>query len=452
MRLLGFGVLWLVAGVVVAQEPGPSSQWKVGMARAVITPKQPMWMAGYAARDKPSAGKVHDLWAKVLVIEDSKGTRLAMVTLDLIGVSREFRDSLAKQAKTRWNLPPEGLLLAASHTHCGPELRMSKMAGLDVDPDRLEQARAYCGDLQKTIAGLIDEAIERRSPAQLQYTHARAGFAMNRRLPTDQGVQNRPYPDGPVDHDVPVLKIVDGGGKLKAILFGYACHNTTLGFYQFCGDYAGFAQYDLEQAHPGVTAMFVAGCGGDQNPQPRRTVDLCRQHGRALANGVEAALISVPRTIHGPLRLALKEVPLQYGPLPDRAMLEKLADSDNIWDRRRGKVLLEQLQKDGHLAASYPYLIQMVRFGNDLALVALAGEAVVEYSLRLKKELEFPAVWVAAYTNDVFAYVPTARMLAEGGYEPVRSVRYGVLPASFDPRLERQIIATVKELAADHGE
>src|SRR5205823_8918428 len=134
-------------------------------------------------------------------------------------------------------------------------------------------------------------------PARLGYSHARAGFAMNRRLPTAKGYQNSPYPDGPVDHDVPVLRVEDAEKKLRAIAFGYACHNTTLSFYEFCGDYAGFAQQYLEEAHPEALALFLTGCGGDQNPYPRGTIALCRQHGRTLATAVDAALLTVPRPI-----------------------------------------------------------------------------------------------------------------------------------------------------------
>ena len=89
---------------------------------------------------------------------------------------------------------------------------------------------------------------------------------------------------------------------MRALVFGYACHNTTLSDYEFCGDYAGFAQQYVEETHPGTTAMFVVGCGADQNPTPRRTMEWAQQHGRALANAVEAALVAKPRLVRGPLR------------------------------------------------------------------------------------------------------------------------------------------------------
>jgi len=452
IRRTGMGKMLIaiaaMAGTVaIAPAAEPSqTEWKAGTASLVITPEEPMWMAGYAARDKPSEGKVHDLYAKALALEDAKGTRLVIVTLDLIGIPRALRDGLEGEAGRRFALPPEGLLLNASHTHCGPELRMSKASLYDIPPERVEQTGAYCEGLKEKLLGLVGEALENLEPAALGYTHARAGFAMNRRLPTERGFQNRPYPDGPVDHDVPVLRVDGPDGGLRAVVFGYACHSTTLGFYQFCGDYPGFAQRFVEEAHPGATALFMAGCGGDQNPQPRGTLELAEQHGRALANGVEAALSAASRTIRGPLNPALEEVTLEFAEPPSRETLEQQAQSKNKYEKRHAEVLLDELAQDGKIRTTYPLPVHVVRFGNDLNLVALAGEVVVDYSLRLKAELGEGPVWVAGYSNDVFGYLPSLRVLREGGYEGGDAMRYGTLPGPFAPTVEDLVVGKVKEL------
>ena len=243
-------------------------QFKAGAASVAITPAEPMWMAGYAARRMPSEGKVHDLFAKALAIEDGAGTRLVIVTTDLISVPRPIRDWLEKAVNEELNLPAAGLLMNCSHTHCGPELRTTESSLDGLEPKRAEQAKEYVCELKKKLLSVVRRAIDQLAPARVSYCRARCGFAMNRRTPSDAGFRNFPNPDGPVDHDVPVLKVETSEGKLRAVLFGYACHNTTLGFYQFCGDYAGFAQHYIEAAHPNTIAMFMLGCGGDQNPYP----------------------------------------------------------------------------------------------------------------------------------------------------------------------------------------
>jgi hypothetical protein len=442
---LAMALLLLAAWVMPVAAAGEDA-WKAGTASIIITPEQSMWMAGYAARNKPSEGKAQELFAKALALEDAQGTTVVIVTLDLIGIPRPLRHTVARQVEERHHLPPAALLLNASHTHCGPVVRSGGSVLYDLSPEQSKRIEDYVSGLPAKLVDLVGKALAARKPARLGYSHARAGFAMNRRLPTERGYQLNPYPDGPVDHDVPVLRVEGTDGKLRAILFGYACHNTTLSFYQFCGDYAGYAQEYLEKAHLGATALFVTGCGGDQNPYPRGTLEQAQQHGRALANAVEAALLPKPRPVRGPLRAALEEVTLQLVPPTGRDELLKLKESRDKVDQRKAQLLLDELEKTGRINADYSYPIGVIQFGNDLTMVALAGEVVVDYSLRLKRELAGPPLWVAGYSNDVFGYVPSVRVLKEGGYEGGGAMRYTRLPGPFAPSVEEKIVGKVKEM------
>lgn len=444
-----FGLLF--AGTSMAQEV---AGWKAGVATEVVTPDTPMWMAGYASRNRPSEGKTHDLFVKALALESAEGTRLVTVTCDLISIPRPIRDALEKAVAEKHGLPPEGLLMNCSHTHCGPEIRTTRWSLDGLPPERLKQAQDYVKLLEEKLERLIGKALADMTPATVSYCRARCGFAMNRRTPGVTGFRNFPNPDGPVDHDVPVLRVDTPDGKLKAVLFGYACHNTTLGFYEFCGDYAGFAQQYLEASHPGVTAMFLLGCGGDQNPYPRRTLELAQQHGRSLANAVEAALETNARRLKPELNAAYDMATVEYQPGPSADDLRKRSESSNKWDRLHAERLLKQLKTEGSLRSHYRCPVQMIRIGDGLILVALPGETVVDYSLRLKHELSpmdgtGPAVWVAGYSNDVFAYIPSRRVLLEGGYEAGDAMKYMTTvlqPGPFTPAVEEQIVSRVHEL------
>lgn len=455
LRLVLFGSLLLIPSVTTraADQAAPGDAWQAGTARVVITPKKSMWMAGYASRNKPSEGQVQDLYAKALAIQDARGQKLVIVTTDLIGIPLALREWLQQEAEQKFQLAPSRLLLNASHTHCGPELRASRTVLPGLDPARVDQSHQYFLNLQQQLLDLIGTALNNLQPARLGYTHGRAGFAMNRRLPTSGEPRNAPYPDGPVDHDVPVLKVESVKGDMQALLFGYACHNTTLGFYQFCGDYAGYAQQDLESTFPGVTAMFMTGCGGDQNPQPRGTPELAEHHGSALATGVKAALLGPIHPLEGNLQAALTTVSLDFAAPPTRAELETLSKSTNDSFRRRAASLMKELDDHGTIRSTYPYTVQVVAFGDDLLMVALAGEVVVDYSLRLKQELKgrAGAFWIAGYSNDVFGYVASERVLQEGGYEGGGAMQYSTLPGPFAPGLEARIIDTVRDLAAQVG-
>ncbi|HLV02058.1 MAG TPA: neutral/alkaline non-lysosomal ceramidase N-terminal domain-containing protein, partial [Acidobacteriota bacterium] len=216
------------AAIVNAQE---APVWRAGAAAIDITPEGRVWMAGYAFRNKPSEGIAQRLNAKALAIDHSASGRIVIVTLDLIGVPRELRGRIEQEVREKFELPPESLLLNASHTHSGPALSSRRVD----DPTYAEKADTYQQELGNKIVQVIGEALSRREPADLYFTEARAGFAMNRRLRVGSEIRNSPNPKGPVDHDVPVLRVLGSEGELRAILFGYACHNTTANFYTING-------------------------------------------------------------------------------------------------------------------------------------------------------------------------------------------------------------------------
>lgn len=428
--------------------PGPApAVWKAGVATGVVTPEQAMWMAGYASRTNVSQGKFNDLYAKVLALEDDRGGRVVFVTLDLIGVPRTLRKSLEVRVQKAWQLPPESLLLNASHTHSGPEFRFGRAPADDGDFKPSTLGDNYGHDLEEKLLKLIGTALETCAPARLAYSFARCGVAMNRRLPTKTGYQNSPYPEGPVDHDVPVLRVEGADGKLRAVLFGYACHNTTLALYQFSGDYAGYAQHYFQADHPGAVALFMNGCSGDQNPYPRGTVELAQKHGRSLATAVEAALATTLKSVNGSLRSAYAEIQIDYAPAPTRDEFKARLDSKDRYEVTHAKRMLERLDKGEKLPTQYPYPVQVVQFGDAITLVALGGEVVVDFSLRLKKELAGPAVWVAGYSNDVMAYIPSLRVMKEGGYEAGGAMRFSTThPGPWAESTEERIVSKVHEL------
>lgn len=446
------GPIFLFAGMFIpsfaaGELKDDPPRWKVGAAAIDITPDGPVFTAGYGARiTKPREKVLLPVFAKALALEDPRGGRLVIVTLDLIGVPRKMREAVGRKAWERYQLPLDALLLNASHTHTGPAF---SGAGV-TDPVFAAKAEAFGRELEEKIVGVIGAALDRRDSAHLHYTHARAGFAMNRRAPLGLSTGNSPYPDGPVDHDVPVLRVTNAEGKLRAVMFGYACHNTATGGYLvLSGDYAGHAQKYLEDAHPSVVALFVMGAGGDQNPYPRHSASLEQpaQHGRTLANAVEAALSVVKqRPVRPPLRTALGDVPLDFSEI-SRIDFERKARSQDKQEKASAERLLADLERGAPIPASYPCPVQVVRLGTDLVLAAIGGEITVDYSLRLKSEWagKGPALWVAGYSNDVFGYLGSKRVIIEGGYEGY-SANLGRFPGPWALDSEDRVIRKVYEL------
>ncbi len=441
-------VLFVMADTAVAVE----KSWRVGVATRKITPTQSMWMAGYAARNKPSEGTEHDLFVKALALEDPGGKRAVLLTSDLIGLPRSVSQAVVEEVGKRLGLKREQLLLTVSHTHCGPVVRDNLADMYPMPPEEARKIAPYAEQLQRWMVEAIVEAVNRLRPARLDIGQGTARFAVNRRNNAEKDVpalrERGQMLQGPFDHDVPVLRVASLEGKLLAVVFGYACHNTTMDYLKWSGDYAGFAQLRLEQKHPGAVAMFWSGCGGDQNPLPRRRLDLCKAYGQQLAEAVEQVLQSPLVPITGTLTLRYAEIGLAYDKLPSAEQLAADLLSKNLAVRNRAahyKKLLDTGQTISREYAHYP--IQIWKLGQAVVWVALGGEVVVDYSLRLKKELAGRhAVWVAGYANDVMAYIPSERVLKEGGYEGETAMVYYGLPSRWATGLEEKIVRKVREL------
>ena len=438
------------AGAGAASESG--AVWKAGLAKVCITPQSPVWMSGYAARTKPSEGVLQDLYARALALEDRSGERAVLITADLIGLSASTVSQLTGPIARRHGLARDQVLLAFSHTHGGPMAGdlLTSVGGPDMTEEHHRALADYTHVLLKKVAEAVESALKDLRPARLAFGRGEATFAMNRRQKTDKGYVIGMNAEGPVDNDVPVLRVESAEGALRAVVFGYACHNTTLGqnVYELNGDYAGFAEAGLETRHAGAVALFVMGCGADANPHPRETVDLARGHGQTLVQVVDGVLAGPMRPVNGGLRTAYETVSLPFAPPPTREALRVLAEDPDLPRRDHARRLLAVLDRGDRLPAAYPCPVQAWRLGKEVTLVALGGEVVVDYALRLKKEMGPEGLWVAAYANDVFAYVPSRRVLEEGGYEPERSMLYYSHPGPFAPEVEEILVRKVREVVA----
>lgn len=453
-----FGLVWLwtlvVMSTAVAAHPAlgaDAGDWKAGVAAVKITPERPMWMSGYAARTKPAGGTLNDLYAKALAIEDPSGRRAVLVTMDLIGIDRDFSRRVCRAVQDKHKLLREAIALSTSHSHSGPVVGRNLQAMYFLDDEQQRRVDEYTAALETRLIALAGDALGRLAPAKLEWAAGRATFAVNRRNNPEKDVPQLKADGllkGPVDHDLPVLAVKDADGKLIAAAFGYACHATTLDGYEWSGDWPGFAQAEMERAHPGAVALFWAGCGADQNPIPRRSVEFAKDYGRQAAAAVDAALGGEGKAVAGGLSTAYQETDLPLGELPTREKLAADLKGDNKYAARRAKLLLEAWDKDGRLSPTYPYPVQLWRLGDGgPTWVFLGGEVVVDYALRLKQELGAGTTWVAAYGNDVMAYIPSARVLKEGGYEGGGAMVYYGLPAPWGEEVEGRIVKAVREVA-----
>ena len=423
--------------------------WKAGVAKVDITPAEPIWLAGYGNRAKPSDGVLQKIYVKALALEDETGKRSVLVTSDLVGFSRAMVDDIVTRAKAQYGIPRERLILNYSHNHSCPVTGDVLFIYYDLDPGQKAVVERYTRRLLDQVVGVIGASLQNLSPAQVSFEQGLAGFAVNRRRSRPGGRKL----SGPVDHDVPVLAVRSPGGDLRAIVFGYSCHATSLSGYEINGDYAGFAQHELEAAYPGATALFVAGCGGDANPLPRvmgttvpEAVALSRSYGQTLAMAVKLVLRGTMTPISGPLNAAWEAAEIPFQKAPSRDWLISQKQGANPFRLRAIDYLVAELYRKGRLPDRVPYPVQVWQFGRSLTLIGLTGEPVVDYSLRFKNTYGWDNTWVAGYNNELLSYVPSLRVLKEGGYEGTEGMAEYGLPAPYAYAVEEIIAQKVDDL------
>lgn len=433
---------------------GNSPAWKVGIAKAVITPEKAVWLAGYGSKRVP-AGKIHDLWMKALAFEDDQGNRAVLITSDFQGVPKSMSDRAFELIKKEFELERTQVMFTFSHNHCGPRLGDDLIDYYPIEAEQVELVEEYTTLMVQKVVALVGDALKNLQPAKLQIGEGKCTFAVNRRNNREAEVpallaKGTPLV-GPVDHSVPVLTVTRPNGDLAAVLFGYACHPTTLNFMQWCGDYPGFAQLAIEAKHPGAVALFVNTCGGDQNPLPRRSVELCQKYGHELAAGVEEVLKQPLKPVSGGLRTAFEMLELPYLKTVSRDDLHPLLQDANAVRARWAARMLQKLDAGEKFAASYPYPLHAWRLGQELLMIGQGAETVVDYALRFKKEFG-PGTWVCGYADDMISYIPSRRVWEEGGYEGGANLfEYGRPAFRWAGDIEDRIVAAVRKLAKQVG-
>jgi hypothetical protein len=449
----GFGMLRDMLRLLIGLMAVPvlAGDLQVGVGRIRITPEKPIYLSGYASRKKPSEGVKQEIWAKALAFADKKSGKFVVVTTDLIGMSRPLSERVGAEVEKKYGLRRAQLMINSSHTHSGPTVRDNLETMFDLTPEQKQAIVEYGNGLVGKLVDVVGAALGDLQAAEVSIGHGTGTFAMNRRLAVNGEIKNSLNPGGPVDQDVPVLRITTPGGKLRAVLFGYACHNTTLGGDLFLvhGDYAGVAQAEIEAANPGTTALFLLLCGGDANPQPRGTYELVEKHGKSLAAEVMRVLGGSMKTVGGPLRWGLQMTELAFAP-HTRAQFEAELKGTNWYKQRRAEAMLRAYDA-GRPVTTIPYPVQALRFGKGLTLVGMGGEVVVDYALRVKKEFASEDTIVAGYTNDVMSYIVSKRVLKEGGYEPVDSHIYYGNPGPYTEEVEETVMGAVRKALGKVG-
>ncbi len=426
--------LLLIAGSSVAAEP---DTYSVGVARVDITPKYPIRLSGFGFRRTESEGVTQRIWAKALAIGTDDESPAILITVDNLGVPRRIVDEVASRLAKKTKFDPKHLSISASHTHTAPMLSgvCPTLFGVPIPPEHQKHIDRYTKEFIDNLEKVALAALADRKSSKMSWGVGQVGFGMNRRT---RG--------GPVDHDLPLLVVRDLQGKIRAIYVSYACHCVTLSNNKVSGDWAGYAQEAIQDAFPGATALVSIGCGADQNPNSGVTGDkseIASRQGIEIAKEVKRLLGGFLAPVSGKLTIDERDFDLSLAKLPDRQGWEEKAKRKDAIGYH-ASVQLAKLDRGEALPTKLDYRIRTWAFGKSLALAFLPGEVVVDYSLRLKRELDAARIWINAYSNDAPCYIPSERVLKEGGYEGGGAMVYYDVPVPFKPGLEQQIVDAVE--------
>ena len=427
-----------------------SSPLEFGFSRLEVIPEKPIRLSGYNERDKPYEGVQDILYVRTMVVRQKNKELHTLCALESIGFSGQLTTNISRILEKKFSIPRHRFALTSTHTHAGPQIEgfAPNLYREELSEEEKQNIRDYNLLLEKRIVESVEKAIADLSPGTLSFGQGKTGFAGNRRqLKDGKCIAMKFNPEGVVDHSVPVLKILGDDGKVRGIIFNYACHCVTLtGQYNnITGDWAGIASGYLEEIYPGSTALCTIGCGADANSEPRGTYEMAVGHGRTMATEVKRILSENMEAVSGKLNssFGFAGLPVDFPPM---SKFENELQSENIHVKRRAEFMKETFARKGRLPESYPMPIQIWNFGADLKMVFLGGEVVADYVIRLKQELKAKNIWVTAYANDVFGYVPSERMIEEGGYEVDYSMLFYNHPGPWKSGTEEIIFKRIHEI------
>ncbi|SFZ86335.1 Neutral/alkaline non-lysosomal ceramidase, N-terminal [Devosia enhydra] len=402
------------------------STLRVGAALVDITPPAGLAMAGFAARSEPATGAHDALTVRALVVEET-----ALVIVDVLGLDRTTIGAM----KARAALPAENIVIAALHTHGGPQTLVGRfIPGLDA---------AYMQRLEDAVVRAISDALTARRPAVMSFgSGADPGVAKNRR-----------HPGGLTDPHLPVLSFTGTDGSPIATLVAHACHPVVLGADNrlWTADYPGVTRARIEVARPGTMAIFATGCTGDANTghsayaswtlsaSNTRTFDAADRIGTAVAEKALAA----PLGLHAATgaSIARRTVPLGFARRETEtmdALAARWRAESEAGDAARKALLsgwiawAERGLPDDLATCRLDVEIAALRWG-DIEIVALPGEIFAETAHTVRALIGNPDAIVIGFADDNPGYIPPASEFPFGGYEVDDAHRYYGQPATFAP-------------------
>jgi len=432
-------VACVIESLMCDRVAAPAADYRVGVARVDITPDYPIRLNGFGFRREESEGVTQRIWAKALAVQAGEGPPVIVMSVDSLGIRETMVDEVVRRIGPKTGVTRDRIAVTFTHSHTTPKVNGASdtIFSTPIPAEHQTHIDRYTDALTSALEQAALAAVADLKPGRLEWGVGRVDFAKNRRTA-----------GGPVDHDLPILVVRSDDGGVRAVYTSYACHCVTLSHNRISGDWAGYAQEMIERKFPGAIGLVSIGCGSDSNPSSgvvNDRVDIATEQGARIADEVARVVEKGLAPVQGAIAARLKHVdlPLRDPPSPDA--LRELAKQEGP-AAYNARYQLARLERGEPLPTRIRYPVQTITFGESLHMIFLAGEVCVDYSLRLKNELRRDRIWPHGYCNDFCAYIPSERLLKEGGYGGGAEVVYFALPEKFREGLEQTIIDTVRSL------
>jgi len=440
-----------------------ASMTQIGFHQIIITPPIGFPTDGTGFAEMPGEEVADDLRVRVMSLEDAHGQRCVFVTADLLYIPRAMTWRIKRWAFDHLGLRPGAVILNASHTHSGPFLHPLN------DPASVH----YVEGIEKAIRVGIERSFADARPSDLSFGLLHSDWGISRRRLKEDGsceLALLPNPDNYFDPDLPVLMVKDAtSGALRGVWWSYACHPTSRRGNYFSADYPGAVERHLKRTlGDDVAVHFAQGAGGDIKPRffsadgknfRQPDWNELDEAGAKLAQFIAESLTG---SAFSPVDLDLATaeldfpVPYNLSGVPTEDELFAMLDSEEAAGAvkplvRRGwaRLMLEGMRQ-GTLPQHHQMTAAAIKLGSALTLVALSDEVVAGLGRAVKEAWGPGRCIFLGYTHFTEVYVPTAKMLIEGGYEPIRSLYYtlqhGVQPAPFAGSVEEVVVKAATDV------
>jgi hypothetical protein len=410
---------------------------KVGAAAVSITPQLGTPLAGYY--NTRLCDGVHDeIFAKAIVIE-SAGTRVALISCDLItmppDVAQKSRQLIEEQSKIK----PDHVMLGATHTHTGPILP-GRTARETSDGPGGALAQQYVEQLPGRIASAVKQATDKLSPARASHAVGReTSLSFNRRYHMKDGTvgwnpgklnPKIDRPVGPIDPAVAVVYFESTEGAPLATYVNFTMHPDTVGGNQVSADYpAALCNILARLRGDSMVTLFTNGACGDINhvnffsADPQKGNEEARRIGTVLAGEVIKTSTRLKPVAADALRARREIVKLELPKFTAEELQKARAtavkfgkDAPPFLDRVHAFKVIDVAARDGK---PWEVEVQVIALGDDIAWVALPGEIFVELGLAIKEASPFKTTIIAELANGAIGYIPTRKAFEQGNYEPI---------------------------------